>query len=69
MRKSKHLILSSFYFDFNDSLTEIENVKKLFKNQNILDLFRFDNLKNIKEEQFLLYSLDFVYFPSNIFSI
>ncbi len=30
MRKSKHLILSSFYFDFNDDLSKITNVKKLF---------------------------------------
>ena len=38
MRKSDYLILNSFYFDFNNDLTKITNVKKLFKKQNILDL-------------------------------
>ena len=52
MKKSKYLVLNSFYFDFNDDLTEITNVKELFKKQNILDLHRFDILKNIERFAF-----------------
>ncbi|HOF07464.1 MAG TPA: hypothetical protein PKY44_05460, partial [Bacteroidales bacterium] len=66
MRKSKYLILSSFYFDFNDDLTEIKEIKTLFENQNILDLFRFDKLISIKENQFEEYNLNFIYLPKNI---
>ena len=67
MRKSKYLILSEFYFDFNDDLTEITNVKELFENQNILDLFRFKKMKFIKKNQFLeCKNINFVYLPINI---
>ena len=31
MKKSKYLILNSFYFDFNDDLSDIENVKESLK--------------------------------------
>ena len=66
MRKSKHLILSSFYFDFNDDLTNITKVKELFKKQNILDLERFDKIKSITEYKFNGYNINFVYLPKNI---
>ena len=67
MRKSKYLILSEFYFYFNDDLTEITNVKELFENQNILDLFRFKKMKFIKKNQFLkCKNINFVYLPINI---
>ena len=52
MRKSKYLVLSSFYFNFNDDLSEIKEIKELFENQNILDLFRFDKIKIIIAEEF-----------------
>jgi len=66
MRKSKYLIINSFYFDFNDDLSEITNVKELFKNQNILDIFRFDKLISIKENQFMNKNINFIYLPKNI---
>ena len=66
MKKSKYLVLNSFYFDFNDDLTEITNVKELFKKQNILDLFRFDKIKSITEYKFNGYNINFVYLPKNI---
>jgi len=66
MRKSKYLILSEFYFDFNDDLTEITNVKELFENQNIIDLFRFNNIKSIRKNDFLNYSSTFIYLPVSI---
>jgi len=66
MKKSKYLILNSFYFDFNDELTEILKVKKSFKNQNMLDLFKFDKIKIIKENQFQFELLNFIYLPQNI---
>ena len=69
MRKSKHLILSSFYFDFNDDLSKITNVKESFKNQNILDLFRFDKLISIKESQFMKKKINFIYLSKNIETI
>ena len=66
MRKSKYLIINSFYFDFNDDLSEIITVKELFKKQNILDLERFNKLISIKENQFEFYNLNFLYLPKNI---
>ncbi len=67
MRKSKYLILSGIYFNFDDDLTDIINVKKLFKNQNILDLSRFDKLKIIEKSVFSIdYDLNFIYLPKNI---
>jgi len=66
MKKSKYLVLSSFYFDFNDDLTEITNVKELFKNQNILDIFRFDKLISIKKHQFMKNFFNFIYLPQSI---
>jgi len=66
MRKSKYLVLSLFYFKFDTKLSKIIEINELFKNQNILDLFRFDNLKNIKENQFEYYNLNFIYLPQNI---
>jgi len=67
MRKSKYLVLSSFYFDFNNDLSEIKEIKALFENQNILDLFRFDKMKTIiKENQFEFYNFNFLYLPKNI---
>ena len=66
MKKSKYLILSGLYFDFNDDLSEITNVKELFKNQNILDIFRFDKLISIKENQFMNKNINFIYLPQNI---
>jgi len=47
MRKSKYLILSGFYFDFNDELSKIIEIKKSFEKQNILDLYRFDDIDNL----------------------
>jgi len=67
MRNSKYLILSSFYFDFNDDLTEITNVKKSFKKQTILDLYRYNDFKIIKKSVFSIdYNLNFIYLPKNI---
>ena len=66
MRKSKYLILSEFYFNFNDDLSEIKEIKSLSKNQNILDLFRFDKLISIKENQFMKNFFNFIYLPQSI---
>jgi len=66
MRKSKYLILSGIYFNFDDDLTDIINVKKLIKNQNILDLFRFDKIKSIKNIQVKEENINFIYLPQNI---
>ena len=66
MRKSKYLILNNFYFNFDDDLTDIINVKKLFKNQNILDLERFNDLKIIEERKFEGHNLNFIYLSINI---
>ena len=66
MRKSKYLILNNFYFNFNNDLTDIEYVKESFKNQNILDLFRFDKIKSITKYKFNGYNINFVYLPKNI---
>jgi len=67
MRKSKYLVLNSFYFDFNYDLSEIKEIKALFENQNILDLFRFKKMKFIKKNQFLeCKNINFVYLPINI---
>ncbi len=67
MKKSKYLILSGLYFDFNDDLSEITNVKELFKNQNILDIFRFDKIKIIIEEEFSKHeNINFIYLPVSI---
>ena len=67
MRNSKYLILSSFYFDFNNDLTEITNVKKSFKKQTILDLYRYNDFKIIKKSVFSIdYNLNFIYLPKNI---
>ena len=67
MRKSKYLIINSFYFDFNNDLTEITNVKKLFKKQNILDLERFDKMKIIiKKNFFANENINFIYLPVSI---
>ena len=66
MRKSKYLILSGIYFNFDDDLTDIINVKKLFKNQNILDLERFNDLKIIEERKFEGHNLNFIYLSINI---
>jgi hypothetical protein len=70
MRKSKYLVLNSLYFDFNDDLTEITNVKKSFEKQNILDLLRFDKITIIKKQQFDGESINsicnFVFFNENI---
>ena len=30
MRKSKYLVFNSFYFNFNDDLSEIKEIKELF---------------------------------------
>jgi len=69
MRKSKYLVLSGFYFDFDKDLSKIIKTKKIFKNQNILDLIRFENLKNIHDIDFNNSFLNFVYLPENIFYI
>jgi len=65
MRKSDYLILNSFYFDFNNDLTDIEYVKESFKNQNILDLFRFDKITIIKKINYEN-NINFIYLPQNI---
>ena len=70
MIKSNYLILSGLYFDFNNDLTEIENVKELFEKQNILDLYGFDKMKTIIKEKFSKYkNINFVYLPKNIESL
>ena len=66
MIKSNYLILSGLYFDFNDDLTEIKEIKALFENQNILDIFRFDKIKSIKKSQFMKKKLNFIYLSKNI---
>ena len=66
MIKSNYLILSGLYFDFNDDLTEITNVKELFKKQNILDLHRFDILKNIERFAFKENQIKHLKLPQNI---
>ena len=68
MRKSKYLILSGLYFNFNNNLTNIKNVKKSFENQNILDLERFIKITNIKFD-FEFYNLNFIYLHKNIESL
>ena len=65
MRKSKYLIINSFYFDFNNDLTDIINVKKLFKNQTVLDLFRFDKITIIKKINYEN-NINFIYLPQSI---
>jgi len=65
MRKSKYLIINSFYFDFNNDLTDIINVKESFKNQNILDLFRFDKITIIKKINYEN-NINFIYLPQSI---
>ena len=66
MRKSKYLVLSSFYFDFNNDLSEIKEIKSLFENQNILDLFRFDKMIIIKNKHFQRGNINFIYLPQSI---
>ena len=66
MRKSKYLIINSFYFDFNNDLTDIINVKKLFKNQTVLDLERFNDLKIIKFNVFSENQIKHLRLPKNI---
>jgi len=66
MKKSKYLVLNSFYFDFNDDLTEIINTKESFKKQNILDLHRFDILKNIERFAFKENQIKHLKLPQNI---
>jgi len=67
MRKSKYLILSSFYFNFNDNLSKIIKINELFKKQNILDLFRFDKIKIIIAEEFSKHeNFNFIYLPVSI---
>ena len=67
MVKSKYLILNSFYFNFDDNLTEIKKVKESFKKQTMLDLSRFDELKYIIHFTFeKLKNINFVYLPKNI---
>jgi len=66
MIKSKYLILSGLYFNFNDDLSEIINLKELFKKQNIIDLFRFDKMTIIKKSQFYEKNINFIYLPKNI---
>jgi hypothetical protein len=66
MRKSKYLIINSFYFDFNNDLTYIINVGKLFKNQTVLDLERFNDLKIIKFNVFSENQIKHLRLPKNI---
>ena len=67
MIKSKYLVMSSFYFKFDKNLSKIIEINKLFKNQNILDLSRFDKLKIIGKSVFSIdYDLNFIYLPKNI---
>jgi len=67
MIKSKYLVMSSFYFKFDKNLSKIIEINKLFKNQNILDLSRFDKLKIIEKSVFSIdYDLNFIYLPKNI---
>ena len=66
MRKSKYLIINSFYFDFNDDLTDIIYVEKLFKNQTVLDLERFNDLKIIKFNVFSENQIKHLRLPKNI---
>jgi len=67
MRKSNYLVLSSFYFNFNDNLSKIIKINELFKKQNILDLSRFDKIKIIIEEEFSKHeNFNFIYLPVSI---
>ena len=66
MRKSKYLVLSGLYFDFNNDLTDIINVKKLFKNQTVLDLERFNDLKIIKIDAFKKNQIKHLKLPKSI---
>ncbi len=67
MRKSKYLVFNSFYFNFNDDLSEIKEIKELFENQNILDLERFDKMKIIiKKNFFANENINFIYLPVSI---
>ena len=65
MRKSNYLVLSSFYFNFNDNLSKIIKINELFKKQNILDLFRFDKIKIIKKINYEN-NINFIYLPQSI---
>ena len=67
MRKSKYLILNSFYFEFNDGLTYIIR-KELLRKQNILDLERFNKCTEIPD-RFAYLNLNFIYLPVNVISI
>jgi len=66
MRKSKYLIINSFYFDFNNDLTEIIEIKSLFENQTVLDLERFNDLKIIKFNVFSENQIKHLRLPKNI---
>ena len=66
MKARKRLILSPLFLIFNNDLSETINVKESFKNQNILDLFRFDKIKSITEYKFNGYNIIFLYLPKNI---
>ena len=66
MRKSKYLILNSFYFKFDTKLSKIISVNKSFNEQNILDLKRFNNMNFIQKYIFAKLKLNFIFLPKNI---
>ena len=66
MRKSKYLILNSFYFKFDTKLSKIISVNKSFNEQNILDLKRFNNMNFIQNYIFAKLKLNFIFLPKNI---
>jgi len=69
MRKSKYLVLNNFYFNFNDDLTEIKEIKVLFKKQNIIDLERFNKINKISNYIFENMYINFAFLPNEIFKI
>ena len=63
MRKSKYLILNSFYFKNFHDLEEIIKARNPFLKQNLLDLSRFDSLKIINSSAFNNHNINFIFLP------
>jgi len=72
MQKSKYLILSSLYFDFetDEESIELKNTyKDFFRNQNVFDLLRFNNIINVELFSIEYETLNFIYCPNSIIKI
>lgn len=71
MKKSKYLILSSLYFDFDEYLTEINYIKENIINhkQTLLDLLRFNDIETIDFYLSPQTLVNFVHLPNSIKTI